>query len=55
MWALYYGETQAHFKKTKRYRLAHYLSEIYWPDLLLDVGAIAAFAWASWVAFQVAV
>jgi hypothetical protein len=54
MWALYYGETQAQFKATTRYKVAHFLSEIYWLDLLLDVGAIAAFSWASWLAFQIA-
>jgi hypothetical protein len=55
MWALYYGETQSTFKKTWRYRVAHSLSETYWIDLTLDVAAIAAFAWATWLAFDVAV
>jgi hypothetical protein len=55
MWALYYGETRVTYKKTWRYRVAHFLSEYYWIDLTLDVGAIAAFAWATWLAFNVAV
>ena len=55
MWALYYGETQAKFKKTTRYRVAHFLSETYWIDLLLDVASIAAFAGATWSAFKIAV
>jgi hypothetical protein len=55
MWALYYGETQARFKATRRYRIAHWLSETYWIDLALDVGAITAFGWATWSAFVVAV
>jgi hypothetical protein len=55
MWALYYGETQARFKETMRYRVAHWFSESYLLDLFLDIGAIAAFAWASWTAFRIAV
>jgi hypothetical protein len=55
MWALYYGETQAKFKETTRYCAAHWLSERYWLDLLLDLGALAAFVWASWSAFRIAI
>jgi len=55
MWALYYGETETQFKETRRYRVAHWLSETYWIDLTLHVAAIVAFVLATWFAFEVAV
>ena len=55
MWALYYGETQSDFKNKRRYKLAHVISEHYWPDLSLDVAAMVAFGVATWMAFKLAV
>jgi hypothetical protein len=55
MWALYYGETEQQFRQTKRYKVAHFFSETYWIDLLLDIASIAAFAGATWSAFKIAV
>ena len=54
MWALYYGETQPAYKMTRRFKFAHLVSETFAIDFLLDIGAIVAFTWATWVAFCVA-
>jgi hypothetical protein len=32
-----------------RHQLADWLVDQFWPDILLDMGTIAAFGYASWV------
>lgn len=54
MWALYYGETQPAYKMTRRFKFAHLVSETFAIDLLLDLGTIIGFAWATWAAFRIA-
>ncbi len=51
MWGLYYGEITPAFKKVVWYRIAHWLSERYWTDLLIDVLTIGLFIVATSKAF----
>ena len=51
MWGLYYGETTSSFKNAVPYRIAHWLSERYWTDLLVDVVTMGLFVLATLKAF----
>ena len=53
MWACYYGEAMPGYKTTRRYRGASWLSERYSIDLSCDLGAMAAFALATYMCFSV--
>ena len=53
MWACYFGEITPSYKKTKRYRGANWLSERYSIDLACDIGAMVAFAFATYLSFTV--
>ena len=53
MWACYYGEQDLSYQKTRRYRGAHWLSDKYSIDLAADLGAMAAFALATYLCFSV--
>jgi len=47
MWYIMWGALKPEFKQSKRYKFFNRLSELIWPELLLDVASIAAFTWAT--------
>lgn len=51
MWGLYYGEITPSFKKVVWYRVAHWLSERFWTDLLIDMVTMGVFVLATYKAF----
>lgn len=53
MWALYYGETNRSFKRTKKYWVADWISEQFWIDVLVDFAAMVLFAIATWRVFLI--
>ncbi len=55
MWYLYIGEHDKKFKNTKRYRYSDTISEIYWPEVVFDLGTITLFSIATYTALSVVV
>jgi hypothetical protein len=51
MWALYCGEVDLEYAKTKRYKFGSWLSERYVIDLALDLSSMVLFAWATYACF----
>jgi hypothetical protein len=51
MWALYCGEVDREYAKTKRYKVGSWLSERYIIDLALDLSSMVLFAWATYECF----
>jgi hypothetical protein len=51
MWALYCGEVDLEYAKTKRYKFGSWLSEKYIIDLALDLSSMVLFAWATYACF----
>ena len=51
MWGLYYGEVSPGFQKVRWYRMAHWLSERFWTDLLVDIVTLGLFLFATLKAF----
>lgn len=51
MWALYCGEVDQEYAKTKRYKFGSWLSEKYIIDLALDLSSMVLFAWATYACF----
>lgn len=47
MWYLYIGELQAAFRNSRRYRVADWISERHFIELLFDVGSMTLFALAT--------
>lgn len=55
MWGIYYGEFKDPFKGTRWYRIAHWFSERFSIDAVLDVLTFLAFAIATWRGYQILV
>ncbi len=53
MWALYCGEVDPPFQTRRRYKVAAWLSEQFWIDLVVDVVSIVLFAWATYRALGI--
>jgi len=51
MWALYYGEIEASFVETKRYKMAAVISSQIWIDFLADLTTMGLLAIATVLAF----
>jgi hypothetical protein len=47
MWSCYYGKINPRFQRTRRYQICSFLSEQFWVDILLDVGSVGLFAYAT--------
>lgn len=52
MWACYYGDVNVAYKASSRYRFACWLSKQYAIDFAIDVAAMLAFAWATYLSFK---
>lgn len=52
MWACYYGEVEAGFQTTKRYKFANWLSQQYWIDAMFDVITALLFGLATFRVFR---
>lgn len=52
MWYLHYGEDNDNFKQTSRYKIAHILAEIFWPDIFADVVSITSIGLATVLIFR---
>ena len=55
MWGIYYAEIAETFKHTRRYKSAHWFSEHFWIDFVIDVITLLSFGIATWRGFQVLV
>ena len=53
MWYVYYGEVDQNFRPTRRYRLAEWFSEQFWPDVLMDIVSLIAFSTSTVMLFRV--
>ncbi len=51
MWALYRGEGEPSFRKTRYYRLAGWFSAQFWIDVIVDIVTMFLFAIATWRVF----
>jgi hypothetical protein len=51
MWALYCGEVDREYAKTRRCKVGSWLSERYVIDLALDLASMVLFAWATYECF----
>ena len=47
-WYLYCGEVEKSFRKRWRYRVALFFSNQYWLDMVIDIGTITTFVWATY-------
>ena len=47
MWQLYIAEIHPEREQTRLYRFAQYVSDLFWPEFLLDVISFGLFAWAT--------
>ena len=47
MWYIMWGAMNKSFKLTNRYIASNWISEQLWLELLLDLGSIILFAWAT--------
>jgi len=52
MWYVYYGEVETEFKTTRRYRLADWFSEQFWPDIVMDLVSLIAFGISTVLMFR---
>ncbi len=55
MWYLYMGELDASVKAKKRYKVADWLSEAFWLELLFDLVTLVLFGVATALALEVIV
>lgn len=46
-WYMYTGLSDEQLRKKRRYRVSKWISNQFWIDLFLDLGAMALFAWAT--------
>lgn len=53
LWANYFAELRPALAKTRRYRFAAWIGEQYWIDVVIDIGSMILFGWASWAAFDI--
>lgn len=53
MWACYYGDAEPAFQRTRRYRVAAWLSEQYWIDAAVDVVTAILFGLATFRVFMI--
>ena len=51
-WSSYYGELNAEYQKSVRYRSLDWLNENFWIDVLMDLVSLFAFAYAIWELFR---
>jgi hypothetical protein len=49
---IYFAELDGHFQKTKRYRIAEYISGAMWLEMLFDLFSIGAFTLATYMALK---
>jgi hypothetical protein len=54
MWGVYYGELNPEVKEAKLYRTAHWVSEAFWLDLVIDTATLALFGVATLMVFGAA-
>ena len=47
MWQLYIAEIHPEREQTRLYQFAQYVSDLFWPEFLLDVISFGLFAWAT--------
>lgn len=47
MWYIMWGANKPEFKSSYRYKFSGWVSEQLWLELLLDIGSIIFFAWAT--------
>jgi len=52
-WYVYQATIDDKVKGGKRHRVAEWFVDQFWPDILLDVTAIAAFGYAAWLLLTV--
>ena len=52
-WYVYLASVDETFSGTVRYRVAEWLVEQFWIDIVLDVVTIAVFGWAAWLLLTV--
>lgn len=52
MWYLHYAEGNDAFKKTRRYKIARALGEVFWPDIVADVVSIACIGISTVLLFR---
>jgi hypothetical protein len=52
-WYVYLSSVDEAFASTVRYRVAEWLVEQFWIDIVLDVVTIAVFGWAAWLLLTV--
>jgi hypothetical protein len=53
MWTNYFAATSPTHRARRRFRVAAWLSEQFWIDLLVDLASLALFGWATWRAFDI--
>jgi hypothetical protein len=53
MWICYFSADEEEPANGWWCKAAHWVSKQYWFDLLMDLGSLAAFAVATWYAFDV--
>lgn len=53
MWGIYFGEFKDAFRRTRRYKIAHWFSEQFWIDLAIDILTFLAFAVATWRGYRI--
>ena len=53
MWGCYYGELNAEFQSTYRYKVADWISRQYWIDIILDFLSLALLSYASYGTYKI--
>jgi hypothetical protein len=55
MWACYFGAKHPEYADSKlRFKVAYWISEQFWIDLIVDAASLTLFGWATWTAFGIA-
>ena len=52
-WYVYQSTMDDEVKGSKRHKAAEWLVNQFWPDIVLDIGTIAAFGYAAWLILTV--
>jgi hypothetical protein len=53
MWVSYYGEIEPGYRTKTRYRLAHWVAQQFWIDLLIDLASMILFGMATVGVFKI--
>jgi len=52
MWYVYYKEVDPAFDKTRRYKMADWFSEQFWPDIFCDLASLTSFGVSTVLLFR---